>query len=127
MTDKLFLDGSSTELVDELKRLANSELGWREEIPFRQQKERCEKLGLDFEQQTRIVPIPFNKLGKRMLVFSKMALEKKLIAINEDHFPKLIASLRSAKEKDGLLQKAGVTRFDNVYDAYRMNLRLYAL
>jgi len=122
--DRVFLDGSATELVDELKRLANSELGWNEEIPFRQQKERCEKLGINFEQQTRIVPIAFNKSGKRMLVFSKMALEKKLISINEDHFPKLIASLRTAKERDGILQKS-VTKFDNVYDAYRMNLRLF--
>jgi hypothetical protein len=73
----------------------------------------------------RIVLLAFNKLGKSMLIFSKMALEKGYIAINEEHCPKLIASLRSVREKDGLLQKKGVTRFDNAYDAFRMNLRIY--
>ena len=55
----------------------------------------------------RIVSVNFNKEHKAMLGHCKMILENEggRIAINPDKFDKLITSLRTAVDNDGILDK----------------------
>jgi hypothetical protein len=55
----------------------------------------------------KIVPANFNKEHKAMLCHCKMILENDdgHIAINPDEFDKLIISLRTAVDNDGILEK----------------------
>ena len=55
----------------------------------------------------KIAPANFNKEHKAMLYHCKMILENDdgRIAINPDKFDKLIISLRTAVDNDGILEK----------------------
>ena len=74
-----------------------------------------------------IVPINFSTEHKSMLGNCKMLLERDggYIAINPK-FDKLITSLRTAVEKDGVLDKEA-TSYDDVFDAFRLALSFYRL
>ena len=48
------------------------------------------------------------------------------IAINPDRFDKLITSLRTAVDNDGVLDK-GATSYNDIFDAFRLALRFYHL
>jgi hypothetical protein len=68
---------------------------------------RSEKLGNNWSQNTKIVPVNFNSEHKSMLGHCKMVLETDggRIAINPDRFDKLITSLRTAVDNIGTLDK----------------------
>jgi hypothetical protein len=69
-----------------------------------------------------IVPVNFNKEHKAMLGHCKMILEHepRKIAINPDTFGKLITSLRTAVDNDGILDKES-TAYNGIFDAYAYN------
>lgn len=46
------------------------------------------------------------------------------IAINPDRFDKLITSLRTAVDNDGVLDKEA-TSYNDIFDAFRLALRFY--
>ena len=71
-----------------------------------------------------VVPVSFSNEHKSMLGNCKMLLERErgYIAIN----PKLITSLRTAVENDGVLDKEA-TSYDDVFDAFRLALCFYRL
>ena len=64
---------------------------------------RLEKLGDNWSQNMRIVPVNFNTEHKGMLGHCKMILEQDpgKIAINPDRFGKLITALRTAVDNVG--------------------------
>jgi hypothetical protein len=74
-----------------------------------------------------VVPISFSTEHKSMLGNCKMLLERDggYIAINPK-FDKLITSLRTAVEDDGMLDKEA-TSYDDVFDAFRLALHFYRL
>ncbi len=79
---------------------------------------------IDFEYLMTVIPIAFNQEHKGMLGHSKLLLEEGHMAINEK-FDKLVTSLRTAVEKgDGVLDKEA-TSYDDIFDAFRLSLRLY--
>lgn len=61
-----------------------------------------------------------------MLRHCKMIVEKDggRIAINPDRFDKLITSLRTAVDNDGVLDKEA-TSYNDILDAFRLALRFY--
>ena len=73
-----------------------------------------------------IVPVNFNKEHKAMLGRCKMILENepRKIAINPDKFDKLITSLRTAVDSDGVLDKES-TSYNDIFDAFRLALKFY--
>jgi hypothetical protein len=73
-----------------------------------------------------INPIQFNSEHKAMLGHCKMILENEggRIAINQDRFDKLITSLRTAVDNDGVLDKES-TSYNDIFDAFRLALKLY--
>jgi hypothetical protein len=58
-----------------------------------------------------------------MLSHTKMILENGRVSINQKH-DKLITSLRTAVENEGILDK--VTTYDDIFDAFRLALRFYS-
>jgi hypothetical protein len=74
----------------------------------------------------KIVPVNFNKEHKAMLGHCKMLLEKNggRIAINAARFEKLITSLRTAVDNDGVLDKEA-TSYNDIFDAFRLALKFY--
>jgi hypothetical protein len=84
-----------------------------------------EKLGNGI-QDMKIVPVNFNSEHKAMLGHCKMLLENdgRNIAINPDRFDKLITSLRTAVDNDGVLDKES-TSYNDIFDASRLALKFY--
>jgi hypothetical protein len=87
---------------------------------------RSEKLGDNWSQNMRIVPVNFNSEHKAMLGHCKMILETDggRIAINQERFDKLITSLRTAVDNDGVLDKEA-TSYNDIFDAFRLALKFY--
>jgi hypothetical protein len=79
---------------------------------------KSEDSGDSWSENMRIVPVNFNKDHKARLGHCKMILEKDggRIAINPDRFDKLIASLRTAVDNDGTLDKEA-TSYNDIFDA----------
>ena len=75
----------------------------------------------------KVVPVNFNKEHKAMLGHCKMILEyePRKIAINPDKFDKLITSLRTAVDNDGVLDKES-TSYNDIFDAFRLALKFYS-
>jgi hypothetical protein len=76
----------------------------------------------------KVVPIPFSREGKNMLIHTKELLEFEtpIVAINPK-FEKLTTSLRTAISDDlGKLDKEA-TSYDNVLDAFRLSLQMFKL
>ena len=87
---------------------------------------RSEKLGDNWSENMRIVPVNFNKENKAMLEHCNMLPEKDggKIAINPDRFDKLITALRTAVDNDGTLDKEA-TSYNDIFDAFRLALKFY--
>ncbi|MFL6470670.1 MAG: hypothetical protein ACJ71H_07445 [Nitrososphaeraceae archaeon] len=87
---------------------------------------RSEKLGDNWSQDMRIVPVNFNTEHKAMLGHCKMIMENDggRIAINRDKFDKLITVLRTAVDNDGVLDKE-LTSYNDIFDAFRLALKFY--
>ena len=87
---------------------------------------RSEKLGDNWGENRRIVPVNFNKEHKAMLEHCNMLPEKDggKIAINPDRFDKLITALRTAVDNDGTLDKEA-TSYNDIFDAFRLALKFY--
>ncbi|MFL6470562.1 MAG: hypothetical protein ACJ71H_06905 [Nitrososphaeraceae archaeon] len=87
---------------------------------------KSEKLGDNWSENMKIVPVNFNSEYKAMLGHCKMILESDggRIAINPDRFDKLITSLRTAVDNDGTLDKEA-TSYNDIFDAFRLALKFY--
>ena len=74
----------------------------------------------------KVLPVNFASEHKEMLGYSKLVLEKGILAINRA-FDKLITSLRSAVSSDlGKLDKEA-TSYDIVLDSFRLALQMFRL
>ena len=80
----------------------------------------------DYEYEMNVIPVNFSMEHKSMLGNVKMLMERDggYVAINPK-FDKLITSLRTAVEKgEGALDKE-VTSYNDVFDAFRLAMRMY--
>jgi hypothetical protein len=86
---------------------------------------KAEGLGDSWSKDMKIVPINSNKEHKAMLGHCKMILEHepRKIAI-DPQFDKLITSLRTAVDNDGVLDKEA-TSYNDIFDAFRLALKFY--
>jgi hypothetical protein len=95
--DHCYLDGSSPSLIDSIA----SALG--EEIPVQDVIKRYEKNKIDPANNMKMVPVNFGTKHKDLLAFSKIVLERGLVAINENTSLKFVGFLRNARESSGKL------------------------
>src|ERR671929_1162543 len=119
--DKTYIDGANPSFIKSLKLQIGEDADYDKVIA----RYRSEGLG-DGTQDMKIVPVNFKSEHKAMLGHCKMILERDgdRIAINPDKFDKLITSLRTAVDNDGVLDKEA-TSYDDIFDAFRLALKFY--
>ncbi|MFL6355039.1 MAG: DEAD/DEAH box helicase family protein, partial [Nitrososphaeraceae archaeon] len=120
--DKVYIDGANPSFIRSLKLQIGEDPDYDKVIA----RYRSEKLGDNWSQNMRIVPVNFNSEHKGMLGHCKMILENDggRIAINPDRFDKLITVLRTAVDNDGVLDKE-LTSYNDIFDAFRLALKFY--
>ncbi|MFL6421606.1 MAG: hypothetical protein ACJ71P_19675, partial [Nitrososphaeraceae archaeon] len=120
--DKVYIDGANPSFIRSLKMQIGEDPDYDKVIA----RYRSEKLGDNWSQNMRIVPVNFNSEHKGMLGHCKMILENDggRIAINPDRFDKLITVLRTAVDNDGVLDKE-LTSYNDIFDAFRLALKFY--
>jgi aromatic ring-cleaving dioxygenase len=119
--DKVYIDGANPSFIKSLKLQIGEDADYDKVIA----RYRAERLG-DATKDMIIAPVNFNKEHKAMLSHCKMILEHepRKIAINPDRFDKLITSLRTAVDNDGVLDKEA-TSYNDIFDAFRLALKFY--
>jgi hypothetical protein len=117
--DKVYIDGANPSFIKSVKLQIGEDADYDKVIA----KYRSEKLGDNWSQNMKIVPVNFNSEHKAMLGYCKMILESNSgrIAINPDRFDKLVTALRTAVDNDGTLDKE-YTSYDDIFDAFRLAL-----
>jgi hypothetical protein len=120
--DKVYIDGANPSFIRSLKMQIGEDPDYDKVIA----RYRSEKLGDNWSQNMRIVPVNFNSEHKGMLGHCKMIMENDggRIAINPDRFDKLITVLRTAVDNDGVLDKE-LTSYNDIFDAFRLGLKFY--
>jgi len=117
---KIYVDGANPSFIRALKLQMGEDEDYDEIIKDCKAKKR------DYEYEMNVIPVNFSMEHKSMLGNVKMLLERDggYIAINQK-FDKLITSLRTAVEKgEGMLDKEA-TSYDDVFDAFRLAMRMY--
>jgi hypothetical protein len=119
--DKVYIDGANPSFIKSLKLQIGEDPDYDKVIA----RYKSEKLR-NGTQDMKIVPVNFNSEHKAMLGHCKMLLEYDggRIAINPDRFDKLITSLRTAVDNDGVLDKES-TSYNDIFDASRLALKFY--
>jgi hypothetical protein len=117
--NKIYIDGSNPSFIRALKIQIGEDEEYEEIIKEAKSRKRNYEFSMD------VVPVSFSTEHKSMLGNCKMLLERDggYIAINPK-FDKLITSLRTAVENDGVLDKEA-TSYDDVFDAFRLALCFY--
>jgi hypothetical protein len=117
--NKIYIDGSNPSFIRALKIQIGEDEEYEEIIKEAKSRKR------NYEHDMDVVPVNFSTEHKSMLGNCKMLLEREggYIAINPK-FDKLITSLRTAVENDGILDKEA-TSYDDVFDAFRLALCFY--
>jgi hypothetical protein len=120
--DKVYIDGANPSFIRSLKLQIGEDPDYDKVIA----RFKSEKLGSNWSQDMKIVPVNFNSEHKAMLGHCKMILENDggRIAINPDRFDKLITALRTAVDNDGALDKEA-TSYNDIFDAFRLALKFY--
>ena len=113
------VDGANPSVVKSLKLQLGEDHNYNKVIA------RYKSQGWDWTKSMVVIPVNFNTEHKQMLGHAKMLFEKGHVSINQKH-DKLIASLRTAVENEGIPDKE-VTSYDDIFDAFRLALRFYSL
>jgi hypothetical protein len=109
---KVYVDNSRPSIIKSLK------LAWNERADYENEKR-------ELYHYHKVEPVSFghNQEHKAMLSWVKTMVDKKWILIDK-RFEKLLVSMRTANEHQGTLDKE-LTAFDDVFDAFRLSMRLY--
>ena len=120
--DKVYIDSANPSFIKSLKLQMGEDADYDKVIA----RYRSEKLGSNWSKDMKIVPVNFNSEHKAMLGHCKMILENDggRIAINPDRFDRLVTSLRTAVDNDGVLDKES-TSYNDMFDALRLALKFY--
>ncbi|MDQ3903755.1 MAG: hypothetical protein M3247_08970 [Thermoproteota archaeon] len=121
--DKVYIDGANPSFTKSLKLQIGEETDYDKVIA----RYRSEGFGDDAAlKDMKVVSVNFNKEHKAMLGHCKMILENepRKIAINPDKFDKVITSIRTAVDNDGVLDKES-TSYNDIFDAFRLALKFY--
>ena len=115
---KIYVDGANPSVIKSLKMQLGEDPDYDKVISrYKLQK-------LDWTNSMTVIPVNFSTEHKAMLSHCKMIFEKGYVSINPKH-DKLITSLRTAVENEGVLDKE-VTSYDDIFDAFRLALRFYS-
>jgi DNA primase large subunit len=113
---KIYVDGANPSFIKSLKLQLGENPDYDKAIAYYKSQK------WDWIQNMTVIPVSFTE-HKAMLRHAKMIFEKGYVSINQD---KLITSLRTAVENEGILDKV-ITSYDDIFDAFRLALRFYSL
>ena len=116
---KIYVDGANPSVIKSLKLQLGEDPDYDKVIA------RYKSQGWDWTKSMVVIPINFSTEHKAMLGHAKMMLEDGYISIDQKKHDKLITSLRTAVENEGVLDKE-VTRYNDIFDAFRLALRFYS-
>lgn len=114
---KVFVDGANPEFIRSLKR----KIGERPDPTI--YVERARKYRRPVETYMDIVPVQFVVEHKHMITRCKMISDRGSLSIHPK-LEKLIVSLRTAVEEDGILDKQ-LTSYNDIFDAFRLALKYH--
>ena len=118
--NKILIDGANPSFIRSLKIHLNENPAYEKVIArYKDKKINWQSFAM------KVLPINFNQEHKAMLSYCKMLLENGYIVINPV-FDKLVTSLRTAIEDNGILDKE-TTSYNDVFDAFRLALRYYKI
>ena len=118
--NKILIDGANPEFIRSLKIQLIEKPDYDKVIArYKDKKINWESFAM------KVLPVNFRQEHKAMLSHCKMLLEDGCIAINPA-FGKLVTSLRTAVENDGVLVKEE-TSYNDIFDAFRLALRYYKI
>jgi hypothetical protein len=124
---RIFVDGANPSFIRALKERLDEDTNYEQQISFYKHNYPS-VYELQFLQQNMfVIPVPFGKYHKEMLVHCKEMLEYRngYVAINPTKHSKLITALRTAVEKgDSTLDKEATSHHD-LFDAFRMSLQFW--
>jgi hypothetical protein len=114
---KIFIDGANPEVIRSLKRA----IGERPDPAI--YIERSRKTGWPLETYMNIIPVAFVSEHKHMITRCKIVVDRGTLRIHPK-LEKLIVSLRTAVEQDGILDK-DLTSYNDIFDAFRLALKYH--
>jgi hypothetical protein len=114
---KIYVDGANPSVIKSLKLQLGENPDYDKVIAH------YKSLKWDWTRAMTVVPVNFSTEHKGMLGHAKMLFERGHISINSKH-DKLITSLRTAIENEGILDK-DLTSYSDIFDAFRLALRFY--
>jgi hypothetical protein len=118
---KIYVDGANPAFIRSLKQRMGENSDFETELLWyvgRYGKEQTQNI---IKRSWKVVPVNFSQEHKQMLMHTKMILEKGYLVINPK-FDKLITSLRTAIDNEGVLEKER-TSYNDILDALRLSLK----
>jgi hypothetical protein len=115
---KIYVDGANPSVIKSLKLQLGEDPDYDKVIA------RYKSQGWDWTKSMTVIPVNFSTKHKQMLGHAKILFEQGHVSINSKH-DKLIASLRTAVENEGILDKE-TTSYDDIFDAFRLALGFYS-
>jgi Terminase RNaseH-like domain len=118
---KVYIDGANPAVIRSLKQRIGENSDYETESSWYVSKYGKEQALDIMKKSWKVVPVNFSQEHKQMLMHTKMILEKGFFVINPK-FNKLITSLRTAVDNEGVLDKES-TSYDDILDALRLSLK----
>jgi hypothetical protein len=115
---KVYIDGSNPSFIRSLKQMLGERSDYEKVIEY------YKKIKWHWKEHMQVIPVNFSTEHREMLGHAKMLMESGMVAINPVFFDKLVISLRTAVENEGLLDKEA-TSHNDILDAFRMCLKRY--
>ena len=115
---KIYVDGANPSVIKSLKMQLGEDSDYDRVIAYYKSQK------WDWTRNMVVIPVNFSTEHKAMLGHTKLLFEEGRISISPKH-DKLITSLRTAVENEGVLDKE-VTSYDDVLDAFRLALKFYS-
>jgi hypothetical protein len=121
--DRIYVDGANPSFISSLKLMLGEREDYEKVIEHRRSK--SSKLWSDLQKYMTVVPVNFAKEHKDMIAHCRNLMSSGLVSIYpKERFDKLITSLRTAVDNEGVLDK-DATSYADIFDAFRLAMKFY--
>jgi hypothetical protein len=116
------VDGANPSFIRSLKLMLDEREDYEKVI----ESHKSSKLWADPQKYMTVIPVNFAKEHRDMIAHCRRNLMSNgLVTIYpKERFDKLITSLRTAVDNDGILDKEA-TSYNDIFDAFRLALKFY--
>jgi hypothetical protein len=121
-----YIDGANPAVIRSLKQRMGENSDYETELTWCVNKYGKDQAQDIIKKSWKVVPVNFSQEHKQILMHTKMILEKGFLVVNpkfnNPKFDKLITSLRTAVDNEGVLDKESIS-YDDILDALRLSLK----